>query len=425
MTVGMYAHVYALPENGYVVPLCRAFSKDLFDLNAQPFLAPTVRVVNATSNAAFYHSAYVPRKVNKPYFRLSLNGMLGFVSNDMKTFTPQFPMQPMDPNEILKYASFTLYPTMSINIKDTVGLLNYLLQTLIYDGVVTYKTIIPPTQASTSLGNLQTDLNLPHDVMLELVNDNIIMKQLKQVNPEIASQIENAVMGLPENFTLFAGGDINTIIAGVPQLEVGSLFGTELLIRFVPRIDLGQYIGKFEFWGLGVKHSISQYFYEDSNRDGNIAKRPNIAPFDLAVQAVYQKTKLVNTVGVTKAELVANANIFTVNVHASKNFNNIIEAYTGISYDNIDISGSYTYTLPIEMQGQIGLVTKDPVTGEYIVDPPEYPGDTEPQTSIVNAKDSHIKWVLGVSKNIGPVTLYLDYSLSKFNVFSGGLQYRF
>lgn len=417
----------ATPPNTYIVPLSRAFSKDIFDLNAQPYLAPTVQAVNATSNAGFFHSAYVPRKVDKPYFRLTINGMLGFINDANKTFAPQIPNQKFDISKLSKYAKIDDIINLKFTITDTAGLINYLFQTLMYDGIQN-KSIVLPETVPTALGSKTPGtLELPHDVMQKLVDSHALIKLLPKNSPETKAFIDSIIKTLPTSFTLTQGGNINKIIAGIPQLEVGSLYGTELLVRLIPPVDLGEWVGKFYFWGIGVKHSISQYFYKDTNRDGNANKREQIAPFDLSVQAVFQRTQLDNTVGVTDAKLNATANIMNFNIHFSKNFNNIIEIYSGVNFERTNINGTYTYKLPIQMQVQLGLAKPDPNDkfAPGIIEPPEFPGDTEPQSSDVNVDENHFKWAVGACRNIGPITLYVDYSISKFNVFNAGILYRF
>ena len=422
-------NLFALPPNDFVVPLCRLFSKDLLDLNTQNYLSPTVKIMNTVTNTGFYHSAYVPSKVSKPYFRLSLNGMYGGVSEELRNFTPRFPMQEFNYNTALGY----------LGKNDTVGLLNYFLQTLIYQGVVVDKTIVVPERASTALGVGDTHLNLPHSVMAELLKTHPAMALINIYYPDAANLVEEAVASLPENFTLYSGGDISRIIAGVPQLEIGSLYGTELLLRFIPPLDYGEYIGKFYFYGIGIKHSISQYFYKENicrevgseiynnnSFDENNQKRLIPSPFDVSVQFVYQNTGLKNIVGVTKAELNAIGNIFDFNINVSKNFDNIIEVYTGLGYEHINVNGTYKYYLPYEMQISLGLLKQDPNDPDnWYVDGDEYPGDTEPQTTAVTVNENHIKFTLGVTRDIGPVTMFIDYSISKFNVLSAGIQYRF
>ena len=415
--------VKSAPPNEYIVPLCRMFNKDLFDLNAQPYLSPTVQVVNATSNAGFFHSAYVPRKVDKPYFRISGNFMIGFVRDDMKTFNPQIPTKEFNQDEFNKFINWSNFTI------DTAGMINYIFQNIIHEGIRTNQLQLP-VNAPTALGDTAlVYFYLPREAMQELVKTHPIYPLLVLIFPEIAKEIENVIGSFPHRLAMPSGGNIDRIVAGVPQLEIGSLYGTELLVRLIPPLDLGEYVGKFSFWGLGLKHSISQYFYKDENRDGNAPKREQIAPFDLAAQIVYQRTGLENTVGMTEAKLNANANIWNFNLHASKNFNNYFELYSGLSFETTNIKGTYIYMLPMDLQHLIGLATSDIDTngnyGPIYHKPPEFPGDDMPQTSTVNVSSNHFKWVIGASKNIGPVTLFIDYNVSKFNVFSGGIQYRF
>ena len=94
-------------------------------------------------------------------------------------------------------------------------------------------------------------------VLDSLVKEDLIFGYLPK---GLQDTILTTISQFPTNFTLPQGGNINTMIAGVPQIEIGSLWGTELLIRFIPPVNLGENIGDFAFWGLGLKHSITQYF---------------------------------------------------------------------------------------------------------------------------------------------------------------------
>lgn len=420
-------YLQAAPPNDFVVPLSRMFSKDLFDANADNFLSPTVNVVNSTSNSAFFHSAYVPHKVDKPYFRLSLNGMLGFVTNDMKHFKPNIPTKEFNMTTAAQYVNIDVLNPTNSSIKDTAAFLNYILQNILYMGIQDGSIVVPESSATT-LGNKGAQLRLDeygNENIKRLIKQHPLYGVLAAVYPEGVAMLDNVAGTLPNVFTLPDGGDLSTIAAGVPQIEIGSFMGTELLVRYIPKINLGEWLGNFTFWGVGLKHSISQYFYDDVNRDGNATARQNIAPFDMALQVVYQNTSLDNTVGLAASKLVANAKIFDVNLEFSKNFNNWFELYTGVSYEKTSIEGTYTYYLPVELQWQLGLLKLNEDGNGYIVDPPEYPGDTEPQSSDVKVSSKQLKWTLGLAKNLGPVTLYVDYSISKFSILSGGLQYRF
>ncbi len=423
--------------NSYTIDLARTFSKELFDRNGVPYLSPMVKAVNATSNARFYNSAYVPRKVKKPYFRIGLHGMTGFINPDDKSFSPEMPSEKFDYTKLSQFGDINLNiidPSKSVvNIRDTAGLVNYLFKTLLYTGIETGQIQTPAT-ASSILGKDTTHLRIDNNVLKSLAQTHPIYQFL----PKSMQDTLVSIMGsVPSFYTLPAGGDINTIIAGVPQFEIGSLYGTELLLRFIPPVDLGTYIGDFAFWGIGIKHSLSQYFYEEyddeeSDYQGNSSTRRNAAPFDLAAQIVYQGTQLNNKIGVTNADLSATASIWSVNIHFSKTFEDIIDIYSGFSYNYLQINSKFKYFLPVETQYALGLLRgelSDPNDPNSVVvlppEPPLYPGDTNPQTSKISLDNSNVQWTFGASKSIGPITIFLDYNVSQFNIISGGLEYVF
>ena len=75
------------------IDLARMFSRDIFELNGIPYLKPMVESINATSNSRFFNQAFIPSEVEKPYFKVGIHGMLGFVRDDQKTYKPTMPSQ--------------------------------------------------------------------------------------------------------------------------------------------------------------------------------------------------------------------------------------------------------------------------------------------------------------------------------------------
>jgi hypothetical protein len=401
--------------NKWSYELSQAFSKDLFELNGVPFMKPMVEAVNATSNSRFFNQAFVPSSVEKPYFRFSVNMMLGIVREDMKYYKPQVPMDSFSINKLSEFVKITPileepYIKIEIGPKDTARLIHYLFKTILYDGVKK-DSLHVPQRASTILGSLDTALIMNSETLHNITKSQDWYKFLPQ---SIKDSIANVLTTLPSYFTFPTGGNINSIFAGIPQFEIGSLWGTEALIRFIPPINMGTEIGKFAFWGFGLKHSISQYF--------------NNFPIDLAVQAVYQGTYLNNTIGITQSELNANTTIWDFNIQASRNIKDWFDFFTGLSFERIDIKAKFKFYLPVEIQGQLGLLeTYNDEQGIRHIIPyptPGFEGDKNPQTSEIEIDDFNIKWVIGLAKQIGPIVIYADYNISKFNIFSFGIEYR-
>lgn len=390
----------------WVVQLSRDFARDIFEMNAVPYTKPMVEAVNATSNARFYSAAYVPVKVDKPYFRISVNAMLGFTPDDKKTYQPEVPGELYNISDLTNYAR---YSNGNIYIQDTAGLVHYLFKTILYD----YQKLYPedvPGRAPTLLGSGTSELTLNPDGLKYAAQHHPLWSFLSD---SMKALTLSTLGGLPTFFTLPAGGNLNTILAGIPQIEIGSLWGTEALIRLIPPIDMGSNIGEFMFWGIGLKHNLTQYL-------GNAYQQESDRPFDAAIQFVYQGTHLKNTIGVTNAQLEANGTFLDLNLHVSKTFGKNFSVFAGLASEYINIDSKFKYYLPVEVQYQIGLLyPNDPNPRDG------YPGDQNPQTSTLQIDDTSLKGTFGVSYTIGSVGIVADYSISKFNIFSGGISYTF
>jgi len=399
------------------VDLTRSLTKDLFNSNAVPYVQPMVTTLNATSNARFYDHAYVPAEVDKPYFKVSANGMFGMINDELKTFQPGLDFGPRVnvAKELAKYGRLVIGPDgpryqINDNYDDTLGLVTTLMKELFRDALDSNYFDIPD-QAATLFGNMPDNrVGLPNsDQMVTLLQARPEYQLLDEDSKVILDSLVRN-LALPSSLTLPPGVDMSTIIAAVPQFEIGSLWGTEALIRFVPPVEFDPNVGEFSFWGFGLKHSVSQYFPERW--------------FDMAVQAVYQGTSLENTVGFTESKLDASATIWSGNVHVSKEWWDMFAVYSGLSYEYIDVTSTYTYVLPQEVQIALGLLPAPPL-GEPAVPTPEQPGDQRPQVSVVTVDNTNIKWTIGATVHYAGFRLALDYSVSNFNIFSAGLSYRF
>lgn len=60
-------------------------------------------------------------------------------------------------------------------------------------------------------------------------------------------------------YTFPGGLNLSYLPVATPQITVGGLYGSELLLRFIT-IDIKDKIGKVQFLGAGLRHNIGQYF---------------------------------------------------------------------------------------------------------------------------------------------------------------------
>ncbi|HMD13959.1 MAG TPA: DUF6588 family protein [Bacteroidota bacterium] len=118
----------------------------------------------------------------------------------------------------------------------------------------------------------------------------------------------------------FQNGQLNlsAVPLIVPQLSIGNIMGTQAVIRYIPIPDMNNF-PKSTFFGVGLRHSISQYL-------------PNV-PVDLAAGAFYQQL----TIGSLMEEKTLN-----FSGEASKSFS-ILTIYGGVQYESATMTLDYNY----------------------------------------------------------------------------------
>lgn len=120
-------------------------------------------------------------------------------------------------------------------------------------------------------------------------------------------------------------GIFNTSIfpLAVPQLRIGSLYGSDLTFRFVTIPEIGdEKVPIITLWGVGARHSISQYISQ--------------SPVDIAA-GVYFNSFTVGDIMDFKG--------FAVNLQASKSIK-ILILYGGIAYESSKMNLTYSSTDP-------------------------------------------------------------------------------
>lgn len=174
-----------------------------------------------------------------------------------------------------------------------------------------------------------------------------------------------------------SGGVFNTgmfpLVA--PQLTIGSVYGTEVLGRYVsiPRVGGGDDIPEGSLWSVGIRHSVSQWF-------------PDL-PVDIAVGYFYGSFEAEDLLDYTGSQFGA---------QASKDFG-ILTAFTGIAYEVSTLKVSYESTDP-QSGGQVGFE----LDGANV-----------------------FRFTLGGTLNLGVFHLYADMNFGSVTAFSGGLGFTF
>jgi len=124
-----------------------------------------------------------------------------------------------------------------------------------------------------------------------------------------------------EGYAVYPPGINQTSIpAGIPQIAFSTL-GTELLVRYFPKIDVSDVTAGL--LGLGLKHNISQYFIS--------------LPVDIAVQFLYNSFTLEST------DVDMSTSNIAFNAHASRSFG-LFTLYGGLQYESTSMDIDYIYS---------------------------------------------------------------------------------
>jgi len=141
----------------------------------------------------------------------------------------------------------------------------------------------------------------------------------------------STVIGGTEAVTLDGPGGAELVFPGgldlsnwgfvAPQLTIGSVLGTQAMIRWLSVTFGDQDVGDMNFWGIGGQHSVSQYF-------------PAL-PFHLAIGAMYQKVEL--------GSKLVDANGLALNLTGSRSFGRVVrfEPYVGVGMDSFAMDIKY------------------------------------------------------------------------------------
>lgn len=233
----------------------------------------------------------------------------------------------------------------------------------LYIGVVSQVAMIP-SSAKTFMAYTDSDL-FPPEGPYEV--------------PTIFGPSEGVIVPIDASGGLFdysfpGGFDIDYVPLAMPQITIGSVFGTDFTARFVS-LDIED-AGKVNVFGWGLRHSIDQYLEK--------------LPLDLALGYYHQTFKVGDYMD-------ASANV--INLQGSYSIP-IITFYGGLGYENSKVHVEYTYEGADISEASISQ-------GEKI------------QFDMEGANT--MRFTVGLTFNLGPVKLHGDYNLAKQNTFAVGL----
>ncbi|MFI5252820.1 MAG: DUF6588 family protein [Bacteroidota bacterium] len=185
--------------------------------------------------------------------------------------------------------------------------------------------------------------------------------------------------------TIGGVGKINYAPLAMPQVTLGTIMGTDFTLRLIPKTNIGDY-GSVGFWGIGVRHSISQYLGGEN------------APVDIAAGFAIQRFTITahdTTGGVSNDYDLLKASAWLFNVEVSKSFS-LLTLYGGLQMEKASMDIQYFYNAEVN-----GTTVK-----------------FNPAFSL-DAKNT-FRAIVGVNFALGPININADYNMGSTTVISGG-----
>jgi len=223
------------------------------------------------------------------------------------------------------------------------------------------------------------------------------------------------------SFNAPKGTDWKYIPVPTAQVGIGLPFGTELKLRYLPKITFEK--GNISAWGVGLMHSLMQYIPgnklipADVSLFGGYTKLTGNVPLglnpDLTVSQGYTAAYLATNPFATQ-NLNVKVSALNVGVIASLNLP-VITFYGGIGYGKTqtDVALSGNFPLPVVVTPAVGVPY-----AQYNETGVKKGSDFPP----INIKNfSGLRANIGLRIKLAVITIHADYTRALYNVFSTGL----
>ena len=193
---------------------------------------------------------------------------------------------------------------------------------------------------------------------------------------------------------------LGTVPAPIVQASVGVVFDTDLLVRFIPTMEMQG--STFSLTGFGLKHNIMQYF-------GPLDKLPlNVSLLAAISKASFEYDLSDSTFGGnnTNRKMTFEADTFTIQALASIDLP-IISAFAGLGYNagdsQFNVSGDYSIDYGITGIGP--RILKDPIS--------------------IASDASGVMGIVGARLNLLFLKIFANYTIQEYNTLTAGISFNF
>lgn len=237
--------------------------------------------------------------------------------------------------------------------------------------------LIPPNITGQTRTNIKNEI-LSTDFTVKISGPTIVGKKTDSVKIEFpGAVIQNQMLGA-KTLVLPVTGYLEELPAlplVVPQLTLGTVFGTQVSFRYLPEFEINPDLGKFKYTGFGIQHNPTMWFS---------------FPIPVNVSVGYFTQSLeVGKVFKTSASMFG--------LFVSKRFGPgalNIEPYAGFSLESSSIDIEY----------------------DVVYDTPTGPSPAKIKYSLEGENSSRI--TIGATLKLALLGISVDYSLAKYNTAS-------
>ena len=170
-----------------------------------------------------------------------------------------------------------------------------------------------------------------------------------------------------------------------PQMSLGTIYGTQLVLRFFPSVEIDPQMGDISFFGFGLMHNPKAYLTIP-------------VPIDVSLSFFTQKLELGNYITASSWALGANF---------SKQFGFRllnITPYAGLMLEGSKMNFAYDF-----------IIGNNPVTGDPMVQEIDFDVEGE----------NNIRLTLGTSFRLGVLNINADYNIAKYPSITAGFGFGF
>ncbi|MBD3411111.1 MAG: hypothetical protein GF419_13010 [Ignavibacteriales bacterium] len=222
--------------------------------------------------------------------------------------------------------------------------------------------------------------------------------------PTVIGSSDSVITGEVEPFTVNADGseysfdgekfevdgakglleDLPFLPLFAPQIDIGMVYGTQAMIRYLPSMTISEDVGEFNYFGFGVMHNPLIWTM------GTVP-----IPFDLGVGFSVQSMDVGD---------IFSASSWTMGLTASRTIGVGVSVtpYIDLLYESSTVEINYTWMRPTIDGG----TTEVPITFE-------------------KDGDNAFRATVGAKFNILVASLFAEYSMSDYHAFAAGLNFGF